>query len=86
MPQISTFYGIIIYMYWREHNPPHFHAEYQGSKVAIDINTLTVIEGSLPRRGINLVLDWAEIHKDELLKNWDLCQMKQHPNKIDPLA
>ena len=86
MPSISEFYGIIIYMYWSEHNPPHFHAIYQGKEVVINIKTFEVMAGALPRRGLNLVLDWAEKHQDELLKNWDLCQNKEYPNKIEPLA
>ena len=85
MPAISEFYGIIIYMYWNEHNPPHFHAQYQGKEALINIKTLEVVEGYLPRRGLSLVLDWAELHKDELLQNWNLCESKNHPNKIQPL-
>lgn len=85
MPSVSEFYGIIIYMYWDEHNPPHFHARYQGQEVVIDINQLQVVEGKIPRRGLNLVLDWAEIHQDELLENWRLCENKEHPNQIKPL-
>lgn len=86
MPSISEFYGIVIYMYWSEHNPPHFHAQYQGEEIVVDIKTLQVTKGSLPRRGLNLVLDWAEIHQDELLKNWSLCQNMEHPHNIEPLA
>jgi hypothetical protein len=85
MPAISEFYGIIIYMYWNEHNPPHFHAQYQGKEALINIKTLEIVEGDLPRRGLSLVLDWAELHKDELLQNWNLCESKNHPNKIQPL-
>ena len=85
MPAISEFYGIIIYMYWNEHNPPHFHAQYQGKEALINIKTLNVVEGDLPRRGLSLVLDWAELHQDELLRNWYLCESKNHPNKIQPL-
>ena len=86
MPCISEFYGIVIYMYWSEHNPPHFHAKYQGGEIVVDIKTLEVTKGSLPRRGLNLVLDWAEIHQNELLENWDLCQNMEHPHNIEPLA
>lgn len=85
MPSISEFYGIIIYMYWNEHNPPHFHAKYQDKEAVVNINSLEVVESDLPRRGLNLVLDWAELHQKELLENWDLCENKEHPNKIEPL-
>ena len=72
-------------MYWNEHNPPHFHAQYQGKEALINIKTLNVVEGDLPRRGLSLVLDWAELHQDELIRNWHLCESKNHPNKIQPL-
>lgn len=61
------------------------HAEYGEFKALIDIERLEVIEGRLPRRALNLVLDWAELHKAELVEDWQLCQAKQQPKKIDPL-
>ena len=85
MPTISMFYGIIIQMYWDEHAPPHFHAIYGEYKASVDIKSLTVIEGALPRRATQLVLDWAELHQQELLRDWELCQNKQHPQPIEPL-
>lgn len=85
MPEISSFYGILIYMYINEHNPPHFHVIYQGYKAIINIKDGTVT-GSLPRRALNLVYDWLDEHKDELLANWELLNKKQAPNKIDPLT
>lgn len=85
MPEISRFFGMIVFMYWDEHNPPHFHVKYGGQQAAINIHTLEVIEGKLDRRAIELVLDWAELHQKELLENWDKCALKQKPNKIEPL-
>ena len=85
MPTISAFYGILIKMYWDEHAPPHFHAIYGDHKATIDIRGLVINDGSLPRRASQLVLDWAELHQQELLDDWDLCQIKQHPKPIDPL-
>lgn len=85
MPTISTFYGISISMWFKDHNPPHFHAEYGGKKASIDIKNLKFLEGELPRRATVLVLDWAEIHQEELLKNWELCQKLQAPHKIKGL-
>ena len=85
MPRISTFLGITIYMYWRDHNPPHFHAEYGEHLALIDINELKVLEGELPRRALGHVLEWAGEHQQELLENWKLCRNRQHPNPVSPL-
>ena len=85
MPTISMFYGILIQMYWDEHAPPHFHATYGEFKATIDIRSLVINEGKLPRRASELVLDWAELHQQELLEDWDLCQVKQQPKPIEPL-
>lgn len=72
-------------MFWRDHNPPHFHASYAGKEVLIDIRTLGILEGALPRRALLLVLEWAHAHRDERLEDWDLCQRKQRPRPIAPL-
>lgn len=85
MPIISRFFGIIIRMFFNEHAPPHFHAEYADHRAVIDIRTLQLIEGNLPRRALELVMDWAELHQKELIKDWDLCQSHQHPRAIAPL-
>ena len=85
MPTISAFYGIIIQMYWNEHSPPHFHAIYGEYKATINIKNLCLDEGRLPRRAMQLVLDWTELHQTELLEDWALCQSKLQPNKIEPL-
>lgn len=85
MPEISRFFGMIIQMYWDEHNPPHFHVLYEDKTAVIDINGLKIIEGTLSRRALNIVLDWAEIHQNELLENWELCKKKKKPKKIKPL-
>jgi hypothetical protein len=85
MPTISIFFGILIEMFWNEHAPPHFHARYGEHKATFDIKKLELMEGFMPRRANNLVLDWAELHQDELLVNWDLCRNMRQPNKIEPL-
>jgi hypothetical protein len=85
MPTISTFFGILIQMFWREHAPPHFHALYAEFEAEIDIRTLEVIRGSLPKRALALVLEWAAEHRVELMEDWNLCQAKQWPKKIRPL-
>lgn len=84
MPEISRFYGIIIYMYVSEHNPPHFHVWYDNYKASITIED-GIVTGSLPRRALNLVFDWLDLHKDELLQNWKRLQEFESPNKIEPL-
>lgn len=85
MPTISTFYGILIKMFFNDHAPAHFHAEYAEFKAIIDIERLEMIEGNLPRRALELVLDWAELHKEELINDWNLCLAKQQPKQIEPL-
>jgi len=85
MPIISMFYGIIIRMFFDEHVPPHFHAEYGEFKASVDISTLEIIEGKLPHRAQWLILDWAEMHQDELLEDWELCRKHEEPRKIEPL-
>lgn len=72
-------------MFFNEHAPPHFHAEYGEYRVVVDINTLEAIEGHFPRRALELVLDWAELHQKELLQDWSLCQQHQQPTEIEPL-
>jgi hypothetical protein len=85
MPTISIFFGIVIRLFFNEHAPPHFHAQYGEFKATINIQTLELIEGRLPRRAMELVLDWAELHQAELLEDWRLCQAHQPPLQIEPL-
>lgn len=85
MPTISMFYGIAIQMFWDEHAPPHFHATYGGSEVAINIKNLTVMNGKLPNRALKLVLEWAQNHQTELMEDWNLCEKQLPPRKIRPL-
>jgi hypothetical protein len=87
MPTLSMFFGIIIRMYFapKEHNPPHIHVFYQDLKSVIDINTCEILEGQIPPRQLRLVSAWIEIHKEELLANWKLCQNGEKPFSIEPL-
>ena len=73
-------------MFWNEHMPPHFHAEYSGKEVLVDIQHAVVIRGVFPFRQLKLVLAWCEIHRDELMKNWECGQSHDHLEKIDPLV
>lgn len=72
-------------MFFDEHSPPHFHAEYGEFKASINIQTLEILQGELPRRAQELVLDWAELHQNELMDNWELCRQHLEPQKIVPL-
>ena len=88
MPEIARFYGIIIRMFMEpatEHNRPHFHVYYQEFVAVIGIDTIEVLAGELPRKQIRLVFAWAELHHDELVKDWNLLQSGQLPFKIEPL-
>ena len=86
MPEISRFLGIVIYMYFNEHNPPHFHAEYNEHKASVLIDTLEPLEGKLPPRVMSLVVEWARQHKAALMENWDSIQKTGKYSKIDPLV
>jgi phosphomannomutase len=85
MPEISRFFGIVIAMFYNEHNPPHFHARYGKDQAAIEIRTLRVLEGRLPSRAIGLVMEWASDHQEELLEGWEQARRGTIPNRIDPL-
>jgi Domain of unknown function (DUF4160) len=84
MPVISRFLGIVIAIYWDDHSPPHFHAKYGDYEITVDIHT-GVVAGKFPKRALRHVLEWYELHKDELLEDWDLCRTQQMPNPIEPL-
>ena len=86
MPEICRFLGIIISMYYKEHAPPHFHAKYGEQRASFSINELKLIEGTLPKRVVSLVLEWAFEHRSELIENWELARNKEDLKKIDPLV
>ena len=85
MPEISRFYGIIIRMFYNDHNPPHFHVIYQNDEALIGIKTLEVLEGRLPKRAKTLAIEWAIEHRDELLNNWQKARDHETLDKIEPL-
>ena len=86
MPRISFFYGITIWMYWNEgaHARPHFHARYAGEAASVDFAG-EPIAGSLPRRALALVSEWAAIHQDELRANWERARRDEPLQPIEPL-
>ena len=86
MPKISEFFGIAIYMYYRDHPPPHFHAIYGGREVQIAIEELEVLTGSLSPRAMSLVMEWARGHRSELRIDWQRAQEHQPLDWIEPLS
>jgi hypothetical protein len=84
MPVISRFLGIVIYMYWREHAPPHFHAKYEDQEITIEIETGKVA-GHMGPKAVALVQEWREMHKAELLADWKLAEQKKALHRIAPL-
>jgi len=86
MPVISTFFGIVISMYFREHAPPHFHAKYAEHEASFTIEPLAELHGSLPARARSLVLEWAGLHRNELLDNWSKARRSLPLDPIDPLC
>ncbi|MGH2374323.1 MAG: DUF4160 domain-containing protein [bacterium] len=88
LPEISRFFGIVIRMFAESgvpHHRPHFHAYYQDERATFAIDAIELIGGNLPAREMRLVLAWAEIHRQELLANWDALQRGGLRTKIEPL-
>ena len=86
MPEISCFLGIVIRMYFNDHNPPHFHVEYNEFEASVVIETLGMMEGRLPARVLSLVVEWASLHQIELLDNWEGIRTNGVYHRIEPLA
>lgn len=88
MPSLSAFYGLIIYMYFmdnKQHHLPHIHVKYQGDEVIVSIPDGDVLEGKIPKAKMKLLQAWIEIHKDELVADWELAVAGEQPYKIEPL-
>lgn len=86
MPEVSRFFGIVIRMHYREHGPPHFHAIYGEHEVQIAIETLQILQGRLPPRALGLTIEWAGLHRGELMQDWDLAAAQQRLRMIEPLG
>ncbi len=84
MPELSRFLGIVIGIFPREHPPAHFHAVYGEYQITVNIKT-GLVSGDFPKRALRHVLEWYDLHQDELLEAWDLIQKGQIPDKIAPL-
>ena len=85
MPEVSRFFGIVIRLYYNDHEPPHFHAVYGDYEALIGVETLAVLRGELPRRALALVLEWAALHRGELRTNWERARLGTSPSPIAPL-
>ncbi len=85
MPEISRFFGIVVQMYYADHDPPHFHVRYSGQKALIAIGTLAVLRGNLSPRALGLVTEWAALHRTELMADWELARAEAELNPIAPL-
>lgn len=85
MPRVSEFFGIVIYMYYNDHMPPHFHAEYGEHEAIYEIDTLDVTRGALPRRAHALVLEWATLHRNELRDDWERARTEKPLVEIEGL-
>ena len=86
MPQISYFLGVIIRMFYREHNPPHFHAYYGDYEALIDIQKNELLSGNLPPRVLGLVVEWTALHQQELMANWERSKKQEPLESIQPLV
>jgi hypothetical protein len=84
MPEISRFLGIVIRMYYRDHQPPHFHAEYGEYEVKVYLET-GIVEGRFPRRALEHVLEWYHLHKAELTDDWARATARKPLSPIPPL-
>ena len=85
MPEISRFFGIVIYIFYLDHNPPHFHAKYNEYEAVIQIESLSLMAGNLPPRALGMVMEWAAMHQQELLENWHRAEKFEKLKKIRPL-
>ncbi|HQV69490.1 MAG: DUF4160 domain-containing protein [Anaerolineae bacterium] len=85
MPAISRFFGIVIAMYYDDHEPAHFHVRYAEHSAKINIETLELIDGELPRRAIALTLEWAALHREQLRQNWSKARQGVQLMAIEPL-
>jgi hypothetical protein len=85
MPELSRFYGIVVRMYYDEHPPPHFQVSYHDAEAVVRIDTLDVVRGFLPRRALNLLVEWALAHREELRENWTRVERGEPLSPIAPL-
>jgi hypothetical protein len=85
VPEISRFFGIVVRMFFNDHEPPHFHVSYGEFEALIEVGTLAIYRGELPRRALALTLEWAALHRAELYEDWRLAKEGYLPKPIAPL-
>jgi len=84
MPTLSKFYGIVVFMNYNDHNPPHFDARYQDQEIIVEIET-GLVEGRMSKRALRMVFEWLDLHQAELLDNWELAKQRKALREIQPL-
>ncbi len=84
MPEICRFYGIILFMNYNDHDPPHFHARYEDQEVTIEIQS-GIVKGQMSKRALRMLFEWSEIHQQELSESWELARERKQLKKIPPL-
>lgn len=85
MPRIAEFYGIVVAIYYNDHEPPHVHVSYAGARALVGIDPIVVLRGEVPRRALGLISEWAAIHQGELIDNWERARAHQPLRAIAPL-
>lgn len=85
MPEISRFLGIVIAMYYNDHVPPHFHARYGGQEIRVAIRDGKILSGAFPTRAETLVMEWLDLHREELMQDWQLAEQRRPLHRIEPL-
>ena len=85
MPEISRFFGIVVFMNYNDHSPPHFHVRYAEQRAIMAIESPMVLDGELSPRALGLVMEWAAVHRAELMEDWNLARQQQPLKRIAPL-
>lgn len=85
MPEVSRFFGIVIAMFYDDHSPPHFHVRYGRERAAVEIRSLALLRGRLSPRVRGMVTEWASLHTQELLEDWELARFGAPLKRIEPL-
>lgn len=84
MPTVSRFYGIVIFMNYNDHPPPHFHARYQDQEVRIEVES-GLVQGTMSRRALRMIFEWAEMYQEQLMRDWELARERRPLEPIPPL-
>ena len=85
MPTVSRFFGIVIFLNYRDHAPPHFHARYGEDEVTVEIRG-GAVTGTMSKRALRMVLEWSDLHEEALMRNWQLAREHKALEQIPPLS